>query len=310
MKKHQLLYLLSFALISPFLISCEDSIDKVNNPIPYEPVGGYETSDEVAAENLVSKISFDNTFTDAKSNVNSIDGSKAGFGTGIKGAAYQGSSTENRFAVGTGTTKVTGLNDFTLSFWLNSANTVPDGGSPGQGKGAQGLFSIVRPTEFWGALNVFLENPDSTKPNRLLLKLSTENGRAGVVWRGQNLVLEIDDLLNKWVHVSFTYNSKTSTITSYVNGVAKKSAVWFANDPGGADNPNNAPKWGVFEMTGTNGKILFGSHQFETTPPLNNGSDQPWATSFVGLMDEFRIYNKALEANEVTALYKLEKDNR
>ncbi|MNT26194.1 hypothetical protein D3C72_1617530 [compost metagenome] len=244
---------------------------------------------------------------------------------GIKGNAYSGSSSQERYAFGDATAKITALNSFTISFWMNTANTVAPGGSPGQGKGAQGIFSIVRPLEFWGGLNVFLENPDNAFPNRLRLKLGVENGRVGVVWRGQSAMMNIDNGLNKWIHVVFTYNAATSVVSAYVNGAFAAnltgfayapaggvggSATWYADNPGGLDNPNNAPKYGDFEMTGTNGKVVFGTHPFETTPPLNNGSQQDWATSFAGLMDEFRIYDAALPLNDVKALYLLEKDNR
>jgi hypothetical protein len=52
------------------------------------------------------------------------------------------------------------------------------------------------------------------------------------------------------------------------------------------------------------------THQFETTPPQNNGSQQDWATSYAGLLDEIQVYNAPLSDNEVKALYLLEKDNR
>lgn len=314
MKTNKSILLLSFVLASSFLVSCEDSIDKVNSPIPYEPIGGYESSDEVAASHLVSKFSFDGNLEDSKNNIAGLEGMNIAYVDGIKGSAYQGSSSASRYAVGNATSKITSLNDYTISFWMNTANTVADGGSPGQGKGAQGIFSIVRPTEFWGAMNLFLENPDSAFPNRLRLKLSVENGRVGVVWRSQSIIMNIDQGINTWVHVVLAYDSKASTISCYTNGAASTNlsgnTLWYANDPGGANNPNNAPKYGMFEMTGTNGKVVFGNHQFETTPPLNNGTQQDWATSYAGLMDEFRIYDAALTDNEVTALYKLEKDKR
>ena len=325
MKKNKSIFLLSFALTSALFVSCEDSIDKVNSPIPYESIGGYDNSDDVAAAHLVSKFSFDGDLNDIKSNITGVENTNVAFGEGIKGNAYQGSSSVPRYAVGNATAKITSLNDYTISFWMNTANTIPDGGNPGQGKGAQGIFSIVRPTEFWGGINLFLENPDSSYPDRLRLKLGVENGRAGVMWRGQSVIVNLDNSLNTWVHIVLAYDSKTSTINCYTNGAKSANvngfpfapaggvvgtAIWYANDPGSYDNIKNAPKYGEFQMVGTNGKVVFGNHQFETTPPLNNGSDQGWATSYAGLLDEFRIYDAALTDNEVTALYKLEKDKR
>ncbi|MCD0464758.1 LamG domain-containing protein [Flavobacterium sp. ENC] len=325
MKKNKSIFLLSFVLAATVFVGCEDSIDKDNAPIPYESIGGYENSDEVAATHLISKFSFDGNLNDSKSNITGLEGMNVAYADGVKGNAYQGSSAVARYAVGNATAKITSLNDYTISFWMNTANTVPDGGSPGQGKGAQGIFSIVRPTEFWGGINLFLENPDSANPNRLRLKLGVENGRTGVMWKGQSVIVNLDNSLNTWVHIVLAYDSKTSTINCYTNGAPSANvggfpfapaegvvgtAIWYADDPGTYANVKNAPKYGAFQMTGTNGKVVFGNHQFETTPPLNNGSQQDWATSYAGLMDEFRIYDSALASSEVSALYKLEKDKR
>jgi hypothetical protein len=326
MKKNKYIFLLAFVAASQFFVSCnEDSIDKVNSVIPYEAVGGYSTSDEIAPTNLVTKISFENIMTDSKNNISSFVNTNVYFASGIKGNAYSGSSSQERYSIANATSKITSLNNFTISLWINTANTVADGGSPGQGKGAQGIFSIVRPTEFWGGINLFLENPDGAFPNRIRLKLGVENGRSGIAWRGQSAIMNLDNSLNKWTHVVFVYNASLSTISAYVNGVLSTNlsgfayaptegvagvAPWFADNPGALTNPNNAPKYGNFEMVGTNGKVVFGTHQFETTPSLNNGSQQDWATSYSGLMDEFRIYDAALALNEVKALYLLERDNR
>ena len=326
MKNYKYVFLFALVMVAQFFASCnEDSIDKTNDPIPYEPIGGYETSDAVAADHLITKLSFDDNLTDSKSNITGIVGTKVAYAAGIKGNAYSGSKTENRYAIGNGTAKITALNSYTISFWLNSANTVPDGGSPGQGKGAQGIFSIVRPLDFWGGLNVFLQNPNSTFPDRLLLIFDLHNGRTGVAWKDQTVQINIDNSLNKWIHIVFTYNPTSSVASAYVNGVFASnltgfpyappegvvgSATLYADNPGGLNNPNNAPKYGDYVMTGTNGKVVFGTHQFETIPPLNNGTNEPWATSLVGLLDEFRIYDSVLTNSEVSALYKLEKDNR
>jgi Concanavalin A-like lectin/glucanases superfamily len=326
MKNNNKFIFFFFSIIaSPFFVSCyQESIDIENNPIPYESIGGFQNSDEIASSNLVTKLSFDNNFNDAKGNITNYIGSNIAYADGVKGNAYSGSNTQDRYAVANASSVITSLNDYTISFWMNSANTIVPA-TPGQGKGAQGMFAIVRPLEFWGGINLFLENPDAAFPDRIRLKLGVENGRAGVVWRGQSVIMNLDNSLNKWIHVAFTYNATTSKVTGYINGQLATnlsgfayspsegvvgSAPWFADNPGGIDNPNNAPKYGNFEMTGTNGKVVFGTHQFETTPSQNNGGQQDWATSFVGLIDEFRIYNTSLSNNEVRSIYLLEKDNR
>ncbi len=325
MKNYKFIFFLFTLISSVFISSCyQETINIENPPIAFEAIGGYTNSDEVAAKNLVTKLSFESNFSDAKANITGHIGNNLAYTTGKKGNAYAGSNSQERYAVANASEAITKLNNFTMSFWMNSTNTV-DPAVPGIGKGAQGIFSIVRPTEFWGSISLFLENPDASLPNRIRLKLGMVNGRAGVIWRDQNVLVNIDDSLNKWIHIAISYNATTSKVTVYQNGQLAEnitgfpyapstgvvgSATLFADNPGGIDNPNNAPKYGNFEMTGTNGKIVFGTHQFETMPSQNNGGQQDWATSFVGLLDEFRIYNVALSDNEVKAVYLLEKDNR
>lgn len=313
------------ALIGTALAGCMDSIDEENPPIPYPAIGGYENSDEVAAANLVAKLGFENNLTDAKSVLAGAEATKVAYTAGLKGMAYDGSSTEARYAVLQGTNAITSLNNFTIAFWMKSNGTVaPD--PAGQGKGAQGIFSIVRPTEFWGGINLFIENPDASKPDRIRLKLGVENSRAGVNWKGQGVIANLDGMKNKWVHVAFVYSAKDSKCYVYIDGEPAKNldgfayspaggelggaASWFADDPGGLSNPKGAPLYGDIELGGANGKVVFGTHQFETTPPLNNGGQQDWATSYAGQLDEFRIYNTALAPADVVALFKLEKDGR
>jgi hypothetical protein len=325
-KNNKYIFLFASVVVMQLLGSCnEESIDKENNPIPYESIGGYENSDDIAKANLVSKFSFENNLTDSKGSITSPLETNIGYAEGAKGNAYNGSNSQERYFVGNASSAITTLNSFTFSFWMNSANTVPDGGSPGVGKGAQGIFTIVRPTEFWGGLNVFIENPDNAFPNRIRLKFSMENGRDGVAWKGQGAIVNIDNNLKKWVHVVFSYDATKSVISAYINGELASNlggfpyapatgvngtATLYADNPGDINNINGAPKYGDFQMVGTNGKIVFGTHQFETTPPQNNGSQQDWATGYAGLLDEFRIYNIALASSDVRFLYKLEKDNR
>ena len=52
MKKNKYIFFFAFVIATQFFVSCEDSIDKVNDPIPYESIGGYENSDDVAARSF------------------------------------------------------------------------------------------------------------------------------------------------------------------------------------------------------------------------------------------------------------------
>jgi hypothetical protein len=312
---------LALALGIGLMVGC--SSDDNNNNFTLPPIGGYNNSDEVSATNLVAKWSFDGN---ANEKVNSLTGTEtnASYTAGKKGQAWEGSSSESRYAVVDGATSIGALNSFSFAFWINTANTVaPD--VPGQGKGAQGIFSLVKPDQFWGALNLFLENPDASKPNRFLVKLLIENKRSGVVWQSQSPVFNVDDALNTWTHIVFTYDSATSRMSAYQDGILGASLsgpyspetgypgtyTVYGNDPGDAGNMNGAPLWGSLDFGGSYNRVLFGSMQFETTPSLTSATgQQDWATSFAGKLDEFRIYKAALTPAEVNAIFELEKVGR
>ncbi|CAA7390119.1 LamG domain-containing protein [Chryseobacterium fistulae] len=326
MKYNLIKYISAAFLVGIFTVSCEDSIDKDNPPIPYTSIGGYINSDDIASGNLLTKLSFENNLDDKMNTITGEMPVGVTYVAGAKGMAYNGSSSEMRYSVGNASTALTGINgSFTIAFWMKSDGSV-DPATPGQGKGAQGIFSIVRPTEFWGGINLFIENPNTSLPDRIRLKLGVESSNSAVSWKGQGVIVNLDGYKGKWVHVVFAYDAAASKCYVYQDGEPAKNldgfayspaggelggaASWFASDPGGINNPNGAAGYGNFLMSGTNGKVVFGSHQFETVPPLNNGSQQDWATSFAGQMDEFRMYNVALKNADVIALYKLEKDGR
>ena len=129
---------------------------------------------------LVAKFSFEDNLSDSRNNITGAVPNNVAYAVGAKGKAYDGSATQLRYAVANANSAITALNNFTISFWMKSANTVSPS-TPGQGKGAQGIFTIVRPTEFWGGINLYIENPDTAFPDRIRLKLGVENGRSAVV---------------------------------------------------------------------------------------------------------------------------------
>src|SRR6185295_17470258 len=80
------------------LITISISCSKSNNDVTLPPIGGYNSADEVAATNLVAYWSFDGTLTESKASLTGT-GTNTAFATGKKGQAYQGSSTEARYAI-------------------------------------------------------------------------------------------------------------------------------------------------------------------------------------------------------------------
>jgi len=302
--------------------SCDDNDDPA---LP--PIGGYNTSDEVAAANNVAKWTFDGTLTESKSNLTGTSTNTA-FTTGKKGQAYEGSSTQARYAIYDVSPGVQNAQSLSIAFWMNAPQTVgnPDP-DPVQGKGVQGIFALNDQTDFWGGINLFLENNNTSagvpNPDTLRVKLFWKNKRAGVVWNNQDPIFSVPAAVGQWVHIAFTYDATTSVVTVYKNGAKGGSKslagpygpfdgsnTLYASDPGGAANPSAAPLHGTLQFPPAT-KMVIGANHFNTTPNLSSANPPPpWSTTFRGLLDEFRIYNKGLSASEVESLYQLESAGR
>ena len=291
------------------------------------PIGGYNTSDEVAAANNVIKISFDGSLTESKGNIPGTSTNTA-FATGAKGQAFEGSSTQARYAIYDAPSAFATMTSLSIAFWMKAPQTVdnPDP-NPVQGKGVQGIFALANPLDFWGGINLFLEGNNTSagvpNPDTLRVKLLWQNKRAGVNWQGQDPQFYVPAAVDQWVHIAFTYDAASSIVTVYKNGVkggAKSLAgpygpfdgsnTLYADDPGAASgNPKAAPLHGALQFPAAT-KMVIGANQFSTTPSLGSAGAQPWSTTFRGLLDEFRIYNKGLTSSEVESLYQLEKAGR
>jgi hypothetical protein len=53
--------------------------------------------------------------------------------------------------------------------------------------------------------------------------------------------------------------------------------------------------------------MVLGSFAFQANPSLTNHGPEPWAKSFNGALDQFRIYNRALTAAEILDLFTTKK---
>jgi len=189
--------------------------------------------------------------------------------------------------IGVGRDTLTSLGSYTLSFWMNGVGPV-DGG-------AQGLFSISNKNEFWGNLDLFLENDNNpADQSEAFLKVHMFNAAAtsgnGEQWNE----IKIPGALNKWTHIAITYDGATSKFSIYADGAP--TAIHDKVLMNGSD-PNGKLKFKDF-----NGMVI-GTYQFQTVPTLTNHGPEGWARSFNGSLDQFRLYNRALSASEVNGLF-------
>jgi hypothetical protein len=291
------------------IASCQKKFDPKtyapNKPLP--TFSGYNSSKEIETSNLVDYFPFSGSVADS---LGSLAGTTAGnitFGTGVSGKAYQGAAGAYVVFPNAGPGK--DLKSYTLSFWMNSPKTAGL---------ARGIFSFNNPTDFWGSLDIYLDNPPSSDPqgDTLLFKVHMTNA-SGVPFAGYYLVAQVPKAINIWTHMVVTYDASTSVINIYQNATAigisgvagTKGYVVGPTMPGSDPAVSPVTPYGPLTLPTT--QAVLGTWQFQTNPSLTTSADaQSWAESYTGLLDNFRIYNKALSSAEVSALYNLEKLGR
>jgi hypothetical protein len=265
---------------------------------PPPVAGGFTYSSEIAKTNLVGYWAFNGSLIDSVTGVSATNAGTT-FDAGKKGQGYKGSATA--YATFNPSTTLQTLKSYTIAFWINSpVNT-----------GAIGIFTIARTDDFWGSLDIYQDNGGTA--DKAVFKVHMFN--SAVPWGGQFTDAKVN--FGTWVHLTATYDATTSVFNIYQNGSA--IGVNTAGNPGNTispvlhgDDPAILPPKLYGNLNFVNAtKMAFGAFQFQTTPSLTAGaSSQSWATNFAGNLDEFRIYNRALTGQEVSALYQLEKQGR
>lgn len=299
MKNRNLIKYIAVAFLFSLATSCEDSIDKVNPAIPYSSIGGYQNSDEIASDNLISKISFDNSsISDSKNGVTNGYVAGTGFEIGVKGNAYKG-STSGFVSYNDVSDKIKNLKSITQSMWIKTSTHTG---------GAQCLFMLPKTTDFWGNIFVLIE---SSTDGKMLIKFHIQKDvTPSIPWAGQFIETggtnKLENMYDKWKHIVWTYEAGSSTFSLYVDGVKiqlpDSITKRYTNDPQQGGSP-------LGPLANSNvSKFIIGGYQQHLGAPW--GTPDSWMLNYTGLMDEFRMYDKALSAGEIDALYKLEKDNR
>lgn len=169
----------------------------------------------------------------------------------------------------------------TLAFWMKGTGPVKDG--------AQGLFALGNSAEFWGNIEMFLENLDNGAEAFLKVHMFNANAADG---KGEEWnEVKIPGALNKWTHIAVTYDSTNSQLTIYADG--QPTAINKKVLGGG--------NYGSLKFNNVSG-LAIGTWAFETTPSLASHGKEDWAKSFNGTLDQFRIFNRPLSQTEINDL--------
>jgi len=196
--------------------------------------------------------------------------------TGVHGTAYEGPS-DAYLSYVNANDFISTAKSFTVAFW-EKRNGAPVGN-------AAFVFDFPSSNGHWTVSSLFLlfdwSNPANNDSAILKLHVVDKDVNEGwLTWEGPNRVKGIQD--NKWHHLAFVYDATTSKVTLYVDGVANSNVPQWDNH--GAANMD-ASKLKGFSLGGKNVK------------------DLGWGQDWGGELDQFRLYNAALSAAEVQALY-------
>ncbi|WP_276500110.1 LamG domain-containing protein [Terrimonas pollutisoli] len=198
---------------------------------------------------------------------------------GIRGTAYNSSSSfvqylhTNDF--------VATAQSFTVAFWFKH-DGVPNDGQ------AQFVFALPSTIGHWsgGTMFLLLDHPGAGATNELavlkFVAVDKNNADGWFEWKDANRIPGIQD--NNWHHLAFVYDQVSSKMTLYIDGTAHSyTPDWWGGSHGGINM--DATKAGTLKIGG------------------RPKEDLGWGKSFLGGLDQFRLYNTALTAAEVANLY-------
>ncbi len=275
-------------LLSAFVLSsCSKDKD--------DPNAGKTDPSTIAATNLIAYFPFEAEPAVGagveKSNstityVKKVGG--ASFVTGRRGNGYKGVATESylEYNVASGTALKT-LDEFTLACWIKTPNTT---------SGAAKIFSLNGGDGFMGNL-VLMQESQQLGDSVDMKFFFYDNSSAD--WKGQDVRKQSDKFLNdKWFHIVALYRKSSSTIELYANGKLVLTGIRYSGpQPAGGVQPLLGAMTLGSDMT----KIHFGAWAQQVA-----GTPESWMSYYKGIVDEFRVYNKALSTAEITALYDAE----
>ncbi|MBA4321829.1 MAG: hypothetical protein C0408_03320 [Odoribacter sp.] len=208
--------------------------------------------------------------------------------TARRGNGYKGSATEAylEYNLAAGTTLKT-LDEFSIACWIKTPVTTT---------GACKIFTVNGGDGFMGTLSLMQESQTTGDSVDMKMFLFDSSSPA---WKGQDIRKQSNKFLNdKWYHIVGLYRKSTSTMEFYANGVLVLTSIKYSD---GVPPSGPQPLLGAITLGSDMTKIHFGAWTQQIA-----GTPEGWMTYFKGIVDEFRIYNKALSVTEVKALYDAE----
>lgn len=279
--------LIAVIIIAGITYSCKKDDNNNNN--------GKTDPGTIAAANLIAYFPFDNEPAGGAAVANSNNQIKfvrkvgtGSFVTGRRGQAYQGTNAQSylEYDVVSGSAFST-LDEFSIACWIKTPATT---------SGAAKIFGLNGGDPFMGNLDLIQESQPTGDSVDMKLYLYDS---ASPEWKGQDIRKNSKEFVNdKWFHLVALYRKSSSTMEFYANGKKVFSQIRYA---GPVPVSGTQPLLEGIKLGSDMSKIYFGAWVQQIA-----GTPDTWMTYYKGLVDEFRIYNKALSDDELMSLYEAE----
>jgi hypothetical protein len=284
-----LLYM--FIAVPCVLVSCsKDNPNKLPSVSPSDYAGkieGFDSSAQIAPDHLIAYWNFDGNEKEmisgavptATVNDSYVDNGVTGQGLSLNSGYLYYASQLPKFD--------TSLKSFTVSEWVQVLN---NGSTPTL------TFTIARPGQFWGNINFLLETGQHPASDLTDLVVHPDFSAIGGGTQDNLNASYLPSYKSptladgKWNHLVITYDRSTSIFQIWADGVMI----------GAPDYQNRGTAYfNNFEPN----EVLIGG--WYNNIPGKEVSGDTWTVPMVGKIDEIRVYNTALGAADIKALYEL-----
>ncbi|HSV76132.1 MAG TPA: LamG-like jellyroll fold domain-containing protein [Bacteroidales bacterium] len=256
-------------------------------------VAGLIDPNTIATADLVAHWPFDRSAVERIANLSPTTSPGVTYIPARRNQAFQGAANAHlSYALPAGS-PLRNLTSFTVSFWLRSPLVTGDPEPT--------IFEIGSSTDlFWGNLKVHLHRLPATADS---LNIRTYFRKHGATWAGQFTGFSHPSFaINRWLYITLTYNETTSKFEMFLNGAK------VTTNPGVEDRwqgpADVTPRLPLGPLAFHNPDVInFGAWRPRlATPPATD----PWMGWFMGNVDEFRVFDRALTPAEVKSLYDAE----
>lgn len=246
----------------------------------------------IATSNLIAFFPLETEGEDVEYSGNMLTFNQAvgatSFVTARRGNGYQGSDSEAylEYDIASGSQLKT-LEEVTVSCWIKTHHPLG---------GAAKILTINGGDPFMGAMALLQESAPAGDSVDIKFYIYDSESPD---WKGQDIRIQSARFTNDlWFHLVALYNKTTSSMELYSNGVLVATQIKYAGpDPGEGDQPLLGPIKLGQDMT----KLHIGTWVQQIA-----GAPEAFMKYYPGTVDEIRIFNKALSADEINDLYEAE----